>query len=52
MEQLLGAQFIEEKIQFSDSRTLNEINQQLVDLTRNLYRLAATRPIKKNKEKD
>ena len=52
MEQLLGPQFIEEKIRFSESRSLNEINQQLVDLTRNLYRMAATGPIKKNKKKD
>ena len=52
MNQLLGPQFIEEKIQFADSKSLTEINQQLVFLNRNLYRLAANTPTKKKKTKD
>ena len=40
MNQLLGDQFTQEKIQFSDNKSLEDINQNLVSLSKGLYKFA------------
>ena len=40
MDQLLGDQFTKEKIQFSDTKSLEDINQNLVSLSKGLYKFA------------
>jgi len=52
MNQLLGTQFTKEEIRFSDNQSLEEINQQLVDLSRGMYKLAASSPSQKKKKKE
>ena len=40
MDELQGDQFTKEKIQFSDTKSLEDINQNLVSLSKGLYKFA------------
>ena len=49
MDQLLGPGFTEENIYFSKNKSSQDVNQSLVDLTRSLYKFAATNSKQKPK---
>ena len=49
MNQLLGPGFTEETIRFSSNKSLQDINQSLINLTRSLYQFAATNSKQKPK---